>query len=167
MAQSRPPGLQGWVTVGKDCGGDESLSIDGTGGGGANPPNDNSRGLWVFNTFSSTSITNARITFYYPSSLGTIPWTTASGNSGWSVPATGGPDAPISGFTGYTMYYSGGWDFYDLPGVEDDHHRATGRPSFDADVSIPDCGDDLPVYARRTVTVDGDVVSFLRGPVYL
>ena len=51
MAASRPPGLQGWVTVGKSCQGrvwplsDQlTLTINGTGGNGAEPPNTGTRG---------------------------------------------------------------------------------------------------------------------------
>lgn len=167
MAASRPPGLQGWVTVGKQCRSASSgvLTINGTGGGNANPPNTNSRGLWIYNTNSGTTITNASMTFYYPTSLGTISWSSASGNSGWSVPAVDTRVPQIPGYRAYTTNYSGSWQFYDNPGLEDDHHRATGRPNFTASLTISNCGQPLPVYARRTVTVDGEVVTFQRGPV--
>lgn len=169
MAASRPPGLQGWVTVGKNCQyGNDTLTINGTGGGNANPPNSNSRGLWVFNTNASTTISNAVITFWYPTSrTGTITWQAAGGNSNWSVPVVSTVGGTIPGFTGYTTYYSGGWQYYDNPGVLDDHHRAIDRPNFTASVNVDSCGSNLPVYARRTVTVDGTTYTFRRGPVYL
>lgn len=170
MAASRPPGLQGWVTVGKSCDRDDpdTLTINGTGGNNANPPNSGSRGLWVYNTTSNTTLSNARMTFYYPTSLGTIPWSPASGNSGWSTPAPSTVDPAISGFTAYTTYYSGSWTYrggHSNP--LDDHHLADGRPNFRASLRISYCGSNLSVYARRTITVGGDVISFRRGPVYL
>ncbi|WP_435199855.1 hypothetical protein [Janibacter sp. GS2] len=171
MAASRPPGLQGWVTVGKSCGnGPDTLTIDGTGGDNANPPTANSRGIWVFNVTSSTVLTNARLTVYYPSSLGTIGWTAASGNSGWSVPSVDNGAPPKAGFIAYTSTYSGAWTFYNNPNNLDDHFRANGRPNFTASVSLSGsyCATNgLPLYSLRRVTIDGNLVDFGRGPVYL
>ena len=168
-AASLPPGLQGWVTVGKNCNwqSDDVLTINGTGGNGVEPPNSGTRGLWIYNTTSSTTVANARITFYYPDSLGSLTWTAEPSNSGWSVPQVSTVDPPIAGFTAYTTYYTGGWQFRDLPGTDNDYTRATGRPNFVASKQINNCDGTIQVYARRTVTVDGQVISFLRGPVGL
>lgn len=170
MAASRRPGLQGWVTVGKNCSRDSNdvLRIDGTGGNGAEPPNTGTRGLWIFDTSNVTQIENARITFYFPSSLGTLSWTTVSGNTNWSAPVVSTVDPPIAGYTAYTTYYSGGWQFRDLtPGTDNDYTRATGRPNFRASQVINNCGSAITAYARRTVTVDGETISFIRGPISL
>lgn len=165
MAASRPPGLQGWVTVGKSCEGrvwpfsDQlTLTINGTGGGNANPPDNNSRGLWIYNTQQTTSIANARLTIYYPSSLGSISFSRATGGATtWSIP----------GFTAYSSYYTGAWQFYDLTGVIDDHHRAVGRPNFIATIGVASCPGTIQVYSWRTVQVDGQTISFRRGPISL
>lgn len=170
MAASTP-GLQGWVEIGKRCRmGSDTLTIDGTGGNSASPPDNGSRGLWVYRTTAATTLEYARITFYYPSSLGTITWSAATENADWSVPVVSTIDPAISGYTAYTTYYTGGWTFYNLTGTVNDYTRATGRPNFTGSAALSDnqCRDGgLPVYARRTVTVNGEVISFLRGPVNL
>lgn len=96
-----PPGLQGWVTVGKNCNtfGNDTLTINGTGGNGAEPPNTGTRGIWIYITTSSTTLANARMTFYYPNSVAPSTWSAASGNSGWSVPVVSTVDPTIAGFT--------------------------------------------------------------------
>lgn len=169
-ASPLPPGLQGWVTVGKDCNnsGNDVLTINGTGGNGAEPPDTGTRGLWIYNTTNSTTIANARITFYFPNSVAPLTWTAVSGNSGWTVPVVSTVDPPIAGFTAYTTYYSGGWEFRDLnPGTANDFTRAIGRPNFQASKEISSCGSTIQVYARRTVTVNGQTISFIRGPINL
>lgn len=170
MAASRPPGLQGWVTVGKQCrrGGD-TLTIDGTGGDNANPPTDNSRGIWIFNVTASTVLTNARITIYYPSSLN-ITWAAATGNSGWSVPTADATVPSRPGFTGYTSTYSGAWNFFNNTNNLDDHFRANGRPNFTGSVTLSDSAcntNGLTVYSYRRVNVNGNLLEFGRGPVFL
>ena len=168
-ASPLPPGLQGWVTVGKDCNtfGNDTLTINGTGGNGAEPPNTGTRGIWIYNTTASTTVANARITFYYPNSVAPLTWSAASGNSGWSVPVVSTVDPPIAGFTAYTTFYTGPWEFRNLPGTANDYSRATGRPNFQASKVIPSCGSTIQVYARRTVTVNGQTISFIRGPIGL
>lgn len=164
-ASPPPPGLQGWVQIGKQCrSGADTLTINGVG----DYPD---RGLWVFYTTAATVLTNARVTFYYPSSL-VITWSAAAGNSGWSVPATGGPDPAIAGFTAYTTSYSGAWTW--VNGTPDDYSLANGDPNFTGSVALTNAycdSDGLPVYARRTVTVttgsNSETITFLRGPVNL
>lgn len=164
--------LQGWVEIGKNCfSNPATLTINGTGGNNSSPPNDGRRGLWIFAPAPSTdwTITNARITFYYPTTLGTITWSAAAGNSGWSVPVvTVGLDPAIAGYTAYTTYYSGTWTFNNLTGTENDYFFANGRPNFVANPTIANCTTtDIPAYAQRTVTVNGNVITFRRGPVTL
>lgn len=171
MAASRPPGLQGWVTVGKQCrSGSDTLTIDGTGGDNANPPTDNSRGIWVYNVTNGSPPQNASLTIYYPSSLGTITWTRGSGSSGWSVPATDSTAPSRAGFTAYTTFYSGTWAYKNNTNNLDDHYLANGRPNFSAAVSLGDsqCGTNgLTLYSYRRVTVNGTFLDFTRGPIYL
>ena len=168
-ASPLPPGLQGWVTVGKNCStfGNDTLTINGTGGNGAEPPNTGTRGIWIYNTTASTTIANARMTFYYPNSVAPLTWSAASGNSGWSVPEVSTVDPPITGYTAYTTFYTGGWQFRDLTGTADDYSLATGRPNFEASKGISNCGGDIQIYARRTGTVNGQTISFIRGPINL
>lgn len=164
-----PPGLHGWVTVGKNCDtfGNDTLTINGTGGNGAEPPNTGTRGIWIYITTSSTTLANARMTFYYPNSVAPLTWSAASGNSGWSVPVVSTVDPTIAGFTAHTTFYTGGWEFRNLPGTANDYSRARGRPNFQASKVIPSCGSTIQVYARRTVTVNGQTISFIRGPIGL
>lgn len=160
-ASNTPPGLQGYVYVAKQCVPRSTLlSIDGS---GSYP----SRGLWVYNTTSSTTVTNASITFYYPSDLGTLSWSAGTSNSGWSVPTVDSTAQTISGFTAYTTRYTGAWQY--VGSGDPTYTYALGQPNFAARVSGSRyCGvDDLPVYANRTVTVGGSTISFRRGPVYL
>ena len=43
--------------------------------------------------------------------------------------------------------------------------KVTGN--FQAPKVIPSCGSTIQVYARRTVTVNGQTISFIRGPIGL
>ncbi|PWJ27315.1 hypothetical protein ATK17_3506 [Branchiibius hedensis] len=159
---SPQPGLQGWVDVGKSCNASfaMTLTIDGT---GSYPD----RGLWVYNA-QPAQISNAYITFYYPSGLGTIAWTAASGNSNWSVPAVDATAPVIAGYTAYTTRYSGTWTYH-ATGTDGPYSTADGDPKFTATVAGAGtyCRNGVSVYARRTVTVNGTVYTFLRGPVSL
>ena len=159
-ASPPPPGLQGWVHIGKDCNRNDPdvLSIDGRG----NYPDD---GLWVYYTTPTTVLSNAKITFYYPTSLGILTWVAATGNAGWSVPTYDNTATPVAGCYGYTTTYSGTWTWINAPGTDPDYMLADGDPHFTASKNLDNCGDDIGVYARRTVTVDGVPITFLRGPV--
>ena len=153
------PGLQGWVGVKKDCSGIVSrtmtLTIDGT---GSYPD----RGLWVYGP-SNPVIANAYITFYYPSAL-VITWTATSANSLWSVPTVDNTAPVIAGFTGYTTNYSGGWTYHST-GTDGPYSTANGQPSFTgtAPATSTLCNNSTTVYARRTVTVNGQTISFVRS----
>ena len=161
VAASAAPGLQGYVTVAKQCAGTTmTLTINGT---GTYPD----KGLWVFNAQPS-SLSNAAITFYYPSSLGTISWSAAAGNSGWSTPTVDSTAPQISGFTAYTTKYTGSWTYVSTSAPP--YSFANGQPNFTATVTATTarCSDGgVSVYARRTVDVDGTTIAFQRGPVSL
>lgn len=175
MALSRPPGLQGWVTVGKSCdrGGvfqndTLNLTIDGTGGNGANPPNDNTRGLWVFNTYSHTVLSEAKVVIYYQNSLNPLTWTRVGSDQGWTTPTVDTSVPAISGYTAYSTSYSGGWTFKGGHADQaNDHHLAGGRPNFRASKSVSSCPGTLTLYSWRYVKIDGVPVSFRRGPLSL
>lgn len=174
MAASVPKGLQGWVALNKRCKqiwecingywriiSEYKLTIDGL---GSYP----TRGLWVMGTQQSTQISDAQITFYYPTWLGTIRWEEASGNLGWSVPAKDDSAPAKAGFTAYTTRYTGTWIYV----ADGDYTVAAGQPKFrgvgrQRDHS-KDCGcRTVQVYARRSVVVQGERVTFERGPAYL
>lgn len=152
-AASPQPGLQGWVQVSTQCllrG--QSITIDGRG----DYPD---RGLWVFNAPPST-IKNAAITFYFENGLGTLTWTGSSG--GWSTPVVDNSVPAISGYTAYTTRYSGSWT--SAPNASPPYSYADSQPYFAT--SVTGC-QTIRVYAYRTVTVNGQVYSFRRGPVVL
>lgn len=157
----RDRGLQGWVEIRRSCSARSmTLTIDGIG----RHPN---RGLWVLDTLEGDVITDPYIVFYYPSSLGVLSWTAGANNSNWSVPTvTNDPVvAPaIPGYTAYVSRYSGNFRFVDVAGV--DYHWAVGQPEFSATVTGRVCPS-ITVYARRSVTVNGEVIAFRRGPVGL
>lgn len=155
MAISTPPGLQGWVTISRSGGdGNCTLEIDGVG-------NYAVRGLWVFNTTNATGVTGAFIVFYYPMSLGILTWSAATDNSGWSAPAYDAGDDTVAGHYAYKTTYSGSWTFVNGTPT---YTLANGDPHFTS--SSATCPNrNIDVYARRTVTVDGSTISFLRGPV--
>lgn len=166
-ASPPPPGLQGWLGVGKTCvSGTDTLTIDGR---GSFP----TRGLWVYYTTSTTVLTGARMTFYYPTSLGTLTWSDSI--NGWSKPVvTTGVDPVMPGYTAYTTYYTGGWTWVNATGTDPDYTLANGDPYFTASVTLSDAvcrAGGLTMYIQRTVTVtdggDSETISFLRGPTIM
>lgn len=159
FAASIAPGLQGWVSVGKDCNQSRiTLSIDGT---GSYPD----RGLWVYNA-PPGQVSNAYIQFYYPVSLGVISWVAESANRSWSVPVVDLTAPSISGYTAYTTSYSGNWRSATDGGQQ--YSYAIGQPDFTGTVSNgTSCSTAVSLYARRTVTVNSQVIAFQRGPVTL
>lgn len=159
VSASPEPGLQGWVGVGKSCDGSTmTLTIDGT---GSYPD----RGLWVYNA-QPAQLSNAYITFYYPTGLRTITWSPNASNSNWSTPVVDSTATPISGYTAYTTRYSGTWTYH-ATGADGPYSTADGQPNFSATVNRAStyCSSGVNLYARRTVTVGGTQTSFLRGPV--
>ena len=160
----RDPGLQGWVTVSGTCSwGTARITIDGRG----SLPD---RGLWVYNTGPEGSVRDASITFYFPSTLGTLSWSSATASQ-WTTPVVDNSQ-PVAGHIGYTTRYNGTFQY----SAAQDLHYATSLPHFTATSTPPGfCPTRISAYARRTVTAtvrsDGqyntETVSFLRGPVYL
>ena len=170
----REPGLQGWVTVSGSCqesGGwfsprqsTSTIRIDGRG----QLPD---RGLWVYNTGPEGSVRDASITFYFPSTLGTLTWSSATASQ-WTTPVVDNSQ-PVAGHIGYTTRYNGTFVYSSAQ----DLHYATSLPHFTATATRDGhvCPTRISAYARRTVTAtvrsggqyNTETVSFLRGPVYL
>ena len=160
-----PNGLNGWVALSRRCGffnNPNYLSVDGR---GSYP----SRGLWTFVPDPQADITNATITFYFNRS--NLSFNNGSGSeSGWSdlvrnqaADAT----APAAGFFAYTTTYTGGWTWRPTmqgpDGMDPGGWEANNDPFFTA--SGAGCGGAISAYARRSITVNGETVTFLRGPI--
>lgn len=149
-------GLQGWVQVGKYCPGGFNgniLTIDGTG----NYPD---RGLWVYNVPVGKTPTAARVTLYYPTGL--VSTFTNNGASTWTLATSFTGATPISGFTAFTFLYSGAWTRR-----PDNTMVANDDPDFTANISHDACLASISIHAERSVTVDGETITFHRGPVTL
>ncbi len=159
-----PPGLNGWVTIEKDCR-PLSLDIDGRGtftGGGTSD-----RGFWVFTTNSTTPPTGAYLVFYIPTSSLTWTWAAAAGNVGWSVPVMTTDNTiapPIAGYTRYVTYYTWTWTYNSThqAWVADGHLHVTATAS-----SSPRQCPSISLYTYRSVTYDGQTISVTHGPVTL
>lgn len=154
-------GLQGWVTVQSRCDGvfwsTQTLTIDGR---GSYPD----RGLWIMETtpgfdLSEAEVTGAKIIFYFPTSLGTLDWANNS-SGGWTDLVLDSSAPQKSGYSAYSSTYNGTWT-YDSG---NDVLLAAGQPRFTA--TRTGCGT-VTAYARRSVTVDGEFVTFERGPITL
>lgn len=168
FAASAPPGLQGWVTVRKNCAYYSPtqtqilVTIDGQ---GTRYPN-GIYGLYVHNVTSPTSITAASITFYLPNAIGDATWTREGNDQGWSTPALVSSDQ--SGYKAYVTTYTGTWTSYPASGGRPAYTIATGVPRFEGSALIPRsngyCGPDgLTVRAKRCVTVNGNNICFSRS----
>lgn len=151
-------GLQGWVMVQSRCSwSTQTLTIDGR---GSYPD----RGLWIMETaegfdLSNAQVSDAKITFYFPSTLGTLNWANRSG-AGWSNLTQDDSAPQKAGYFAYSSTYGGRWR-YD---ATHDVLIAVGQPWFEATRS--GCSR-ITAYARRSVTVDGEFVTFERGPITL
>lgn len=159
-----PTGLNGWVTISRSCGrgGWSHLRIDGRG----DYPD---RGLWTFVPDEDADIQGATIIFYIDrSSLTFVNDTT---NSGWSNlvrSTTDDSTSPAPGFYAYRATYDGTWTYdptLSTGGVAGGWH-ADGDPYWyrPASGGGGTCGR-VRVYARRSLTVNGETVTFTRGPI--
>lgn len=159
-----PNGLNGWVTLSRNCswGANPQFHINGRGnftGGGAND-----RGIWTFVPAPGGSApTFAEIIFYFNRS----GWSfTNYSDAGWSdlERYSAGDSAAPTGYVAYRTVYTGGWTFVDRPGESQDAWVANGDPEW-RENDIPGNCTEVCAYARRTITVNGETVSFRRGPV--
>lgn len=147
-------GMNGWVLLTRQsC----TFSIDGRGnftGGGSSD-----RGIWTFVDDPDAEITGGVITFFFNRSNLSF----SGGSNGWSAlvrDTAKDAQAPATGYYAYTTTYNGGWRYEARYGA----WVATGQPYFTS--TIPSrCNDGIRGYARRTLTVNGETVTFTRGPV--
>lgn len=151
-----PNGLNGWVTLSRRCQFGADFFIDGRGtftGGGAND-----RGIWTFVPDPDANITFAQIIFYFDRS--DLSFTNSSG-AGWSnLTRAAVLDGGAPGYA-YETQYTGLWTYY--PGSE--AWVADTDPYWSSNLGSG-CAE-ITAYARRTITVNDETVSFLRGPVYV
>ncbi|MBS3180122.1 MULTISPECIES: hypothetical protein [unclassified Pseudoclavibacter] len=158
-SQELEKGLQGWVAVTTTQTTQWSqgfaprpvttnhLTIDGSG----TPPE---RGLWVTGTSARSKLANASITFY---SDANVTWTPMRGNSGaWSTPTRTGTTR-IDGVT-CSVYVT----TYQRPIT-----ATSTQTNLDNQLmfrAVENTGR-ARVWARRSITVDGQEVAFTRGPI--
>lgn len=169
LAVSLPPGLHGYVYVLKDCSPDGvhmTFTIDGN-RDGSRYPTPPGYGLYVENVYVDTVVSNAYITFYFPSVLDPIPWTQTGPYDGWSM-ITVDPSAPAkAGYTGYTTTYAdaNGWTFHAAAGGNPAYSIASGVPMFSfTTTNVNYCGNTpLIVWALRSVSVNGSPLVFERS----
>lgn len=158
-----PNGLNGWVDLIRRCSNDWEFRIDGRGnftGGG-----DNDRGIWTFVPYPGGSApTFAEIIFYFDRTGWSFTNFSGTGWSNLERYPTGDGGAP-TGYFAYRTVYTGGWTFDNGPGEDYDAWVADSDPYWRAN-EVPDrCSSGVCAYARRTITVNGETVSFRRGPV--
>ncbi len=165
-SQNTTKTLQGKLLLGKSCttagAGTSVLSIDGT--TQTYPP---TGGLWVGGVKTTDKITSATVTFYVPTSLGALNWVNTRLAADptyvpvWSTPKVNTTVPQRSGYTAYTMRYSGGWTYNSA----DKTYIAEVPPKFTAKITYATCTPGITAYATRSVTVNGTVYSFTREPV--
>lgn len=152
-----PRGLNGWVTLRRNCGWNPNFRIDGLGnftGGGAND-----RGIWTFVNDPNATLTNAEIVFFF--NQNNLSFTNGS-QTGWSnlvrAQALDGT-SPANGYYAYRATYNGNWTYFS----QYQAWSANGDPYWST--NIGSCNSGISGYARRTLTVNGETITFTRGPV--
>ena len=160
-AASIPPrGLNGWVTLRRQCQSGDDFFIDGR--GNFTDGGDNDRGIWTFIPDPNAEPTSGEIIFYFNRS--DLTFSNGSG-SGWSdltrYPA-GDSTRPASGYFAYRTTYTGDWTYF--PAHE--AWVADSDPYWTSNLNT-ESGDCRTVraYARRSITVSGETITFTRGPV--
>jgi len=112
-------------------------------------------GFYVFNTSSTTVLTNACVTFTYsPGCSDAMTWTAMTGSgSAWTVPTR------VTGST-YRTCYSGSWTFVPPSGANSSYSITTQVPRF---TSTTTCNcQTQTITITRSVTVNGTAISFDR-----
>lgn len=154
-------GLAGYVSLGKSCT-RTTLTVAWNGLGSFTDGSSGDRGVWVYSSNATVAPTNAYMVMYAPSAY-PMTWTTAAGNSGWSVPVstTNVAIAPaIAGYTAYVTYYTGTWTYNTTYSV----WIADGDMNFTGTASASRCPA-VSLYVYRSVNYNGQTVSITRGPV--
>ena len=161
IAASTPePG--GSVNLTSNCTGSstsqtQTLTIDGS----STYP---THGIWLGNVPNASAPTEARLTIYYSTAFGTLPWTRVSGGTTWSIPTVDATAPAIANFTAYTTAYSGAWT-YD---ATNRRWRASNGLNFRAiRPGTGLCVDPVTIYSLRRITRDGQTFTLQRGPTDL
>lgn len=147
----QPPGLNGWVTIRATCPSStrETVEINGQ---GTYPD----KGLWATPATSTQMPTDAKITYRIPSSVGTLSWSAATGNSGWTVPTSTGTSG---GVTSYLTTYSGTWTY----NATDKLWTANGQPHFLGTGTTTGGCQSFSMTAVRSVKISGTLHEFTRS----
>lgn len=153
-----PRGLNGWVVLRRNCSQNPNFRIDGRGsftGGGAND-----RGICTFVDDPNATITNAEIVFFFNRSDLSFNNGSQPGRSNLvRMPALDGT-SPANGYYAYRTTYNGTWTYFPQYGA----WSADGDPYWRVRSNIDPCRT-VRAYARRTLTVNGETITFTRGPV--
>lgn len=156
-----PPGLQGWIQWLRSCSsGQVTLTVDGNGPNNVVYPS-SQYGMYVYNTTSTTTLTNACVTFgYTPSYNGQITWTRASGGgANWSIPVYNSATAR------WTTCYSGTWTRHAAAGGNPAYSITDQVPIFRGTATVSQCATSRTLAITRCVTVNGSQICFDRSVV--
>ncbi|MBK9476399.1 MAG: hypothetical protein IPL94_09250 [Tetrasphaera sp.] len=156
IAASFPPGLQGWTQWQRRCGfSTTTLTVDGNGPNNLVYPND-IYGFYVYYATSTTSLTNACMSFSYSPGYPAITWTALTGSgAGWSLPTL------VPGTSTYRTCYSGPWTYVAASGSNPAYAITSQIPIFRGTTTISTCYSQA-ITIVRSVTVNGNVLSFTR-----
>lgn len=154
-----PTGLNGWISQSRSCSRTRWLIQDGRGNFTGGGPND--RGIWTFVADPNAVITYAQLIVYH--NYSNISYQNNS-EAGWSNldrnPALDST-AP-AGFYAYEATYTGTWVYSAQYGA----WYATGDPYWTGLRTGTSNGCvAVSTYGRRTITVNGNTVTFIRGPI--
>lgn len=155
-----PNGLNGWVTLSRQCNRNNGwFQVDGRGnftGGGAND-----RGIWTFVPDPNAQITFAEIIFYF--NRNNFTFTNRSEGNGWTNlnRFSQGDGVAPAGHYAYRALYTGNWTWFQ----QYQAWSANDDPWWTTNSASNTCNTTVTGYARRTITVNGETVAFMRGPV--
>lgn len=156
-AASAPPGLQGWVLVSRSCS-DGRWSFTMNNDPAYQQNNYPSAGLWVFNTTPTTTVTDACLswTYTFPTR---INFTSNASCNGWGA-VTLNSSGP---FPVYTMCYTGNWTYVPATASHPAYTIASCPPRLTGTSRTPCVAVPMTVTMTRTVTVDGNPITFSRS----
>ncbi len=156
MAASFPPGLQGWTQWQRQCGASTTtLTVDGNGPNNLVYPNEQ-YGYYVFYATSTTTLTNACMSFTYSPGYPAITWTPLTGSgAGWSLPTL------LPGTSTYRTCYTGPWTYVAASGANPAFAITAQVPIFRGTTRVTSCLSQA-ITIVRAVTVNGNVLSFTR-----
>lgn len=154
-----PRGLNGWVTLTRQCTRtNNEFQIDGrgtfTGGGNSD------RGIWTFVDDPNAEISGAAIVFFFDTRSASFTNSSGGGWTNLSRATELDASAPAAGYYAYRATYSGKWTYFPRHNAwvaDSDPYWLWNMPPGGCTTI---CG-----YARRSLTVNGETVTFTRGPV--